>query len=197
MPLPCTVRLVRRAPPGGCCGGVSCQQASGIEKGLGAHREMRLASLPLTAGPLRERARHRGDGAGLEVRGSALPLRRVGRPTCKVRGFKRVAFAGLGAPDLVVPSSPLSRAPLRAQEPGRHHLSLRVLVLCLANVLVAPKWSDTGAKGSGCVCPQESGWTLRGEEPAPEQAQAAPGALAFQFSAGGVGLAAPGLLGRS
>ena len=141
--------------------------------------------------------RHRGDGAGLEVRGSALPLRRVGRPTCKVRGFKRVAFAGLGAPDLVVPSSPLSRAPLRAQEPGRHHLSLRVLVLCLANVLVAPKWSDTGAKGSGCVCPQESGWTLRGEEPAPEQAQAAPGALAFQFSAGGVGLAAPGLLGRS
>lgn len=162
---------------------------------------MRVTSLPAGAPEGGGEAQGRRGGAGGQ--GLRPPsLSGVGRHTCKVRGFKRVAFAGLGAPDPVVPSSPPSRAPLRcpsggAQEPGRHHLSLWLLVLGLADVLVAPKCSDTGAKGSGRVCPQESGWTRGGEEPAPEQVQAAPGALAFQFSAGGVGLAAPGLLGRS
>ena len=60
-----------------------------------------MTSLP--AGAPEGGGEAQGRQAGLEVRGSALPPRRVGRHTCKVRGFKRVVFAGLGAPDLVVP----------------------------------------------------------------------------------------------
>ena len=106
---------------------------------------------------------------GLEVRGSTLPLRgqvsHLQSPGLRLLDLEPLTLLSLR------PHPPKPRGGAPVAEPrnqaGTTCVS-RCLSISLASVLVAPKWSDAEAKGPGCVCPQVSGWTLRGEDPAPE-----------------------------
>ena len=78
------------------------------------------------------------------------------------------------------PPKPRGGAPVAGPGPqAGTPRATRCLSISLASVLVAPKWSDSGAKRSGCVCPQGSGWAHWGEDPAPELGPQPPGLWHF------------------